>query len=350
MRVLMTGFTTMQVGRPGLYQMATFANLLPEALRRAGHEVDQRAVDPGEPLGGYDAVLVGVIGPNKIGASHRYGALDTIGRARREVGALGFYLDDWNVREIAHDVDYLRRDPQRLVKPMLAGKPGYAWALAHLDELLRVLDALAHRPWPVTLVPKFDWGGGALLVDHVRGLTPERAVFLDPGALAVERLGQLAVPAPREWRDRVWVSAALAEPTRFLDQQVPSWPVERYGARARKIKEAEVVARYGEVGGCVVLPYPHAGSGWWRNRFDFASERGTLLLCDPRETADLAPGFAQKARFFEGMSSQERQVWADYQRDCLRSRRWPLDQLVSEADAALRRVVEGGPAPGVPGA
>jgi hypothetical protein len=106
--VLVTGMTGLQLGRPGRYGLTTFAKLLPEIFGRARHEVDQRAVVPGEPLGQYDVVLVGLVGPASMTGrnDYRYGALDAIGRAQAEGCGLGFFLEG-NVRKIDTDLKYL---------------------------------------------------------------------------------------------------------------------------------------------------------------------------------------------------------------------------------------------------
>lgn len=139
MRVLVTGMTTLQVGRHGQLNITSFAHLLPAALAAAGHEVEHRPVEPGEPLGSYDAALVGIIGPGSQTArnSYRCGALDAIGRANAEGCGLGFYLDDADLARIDKDLRYLLKDDSNLNSHMERDKH-YAWAEANLGHLWAV--------------------------------------------------------------------------------------------------------------------------------------------------------------------------------------------------------------------
>jgi hypothetical protein len=335
LRVLITGMTSLQVGRPGKYGMCTFANLLPVALRAAGHEVDQRSVTPGEPLDGYDAILLGIHGPGSIGArnGYRYAALDVIARAEREGCKPGLFLDDWDLKRIDKDLRYLLGKRERLNSGMERER-GYDWAEAHLDHLLGAVEMLRDEPWPTTLLPKFTWGDCQLLVDAVNGLTTANTVFLDPSALVPASTAPIL-----HHRDRLeaWIVASVVDKgKRWADRASTRWPLR---IRQTKVPESDVVAAYGVTAGALVWPNNHPGSGWWRNRYVFASRMGAVICASPQDVGD---DFGLVPSEVEAMTPDQRQELAHRQRVALESVAWSREQLVYETDLALKRIASGG--------
>src|SRR4051812_8851082 len=95
MRVLMTGMSPPQCGRPTQTGYEHVSDLWAKALRAGGAEVHHRRVDPNEDLTEYDVALIGLVPPNSIAGRYMYTAFDVIARARASGCGLLFYVDDW---------------------------------------------------------------------------------------------------------------------------------------------------------------------------------------------------------------------------------------------------------------
>ena len=80
MRILITGCTPQHTGKPHPLNYALTSHLLAEGLRGSGHQVDQRAVGPGEKKlrREYDHALVYRFNPEAGSARHILGALYTL--------------------------------------------------------------------------------------------------------------------------------------------------------------------------------------------------------------------------------------------------------------------------------
>jgi hypothetical protein len=339
MRILHTGMTKLQAGQKRRLDYCSSAPIFTEALRDAGHVVDHRQAVPGEPLGGYDVALVGIAPPCSMSARTVYPALDILRRAHGEGCRLVLYVDDWRVRDIFNDCRYVGKEPTRLLKTIFNGRPGFGWATEQLDELSVVTNNLLECVWPPTLVPKFAWGDGNVLVDRTDGFKSQEFVFVDPSAYV-----PMHPVTPAEKRERCWVSGALTENDRWLAKQPLSWPIERYGHKSKgqpRLAEADLVARYGSAWGVVSCPYYHAGSGWWRARFVYAARARAIVLADASEVSCVGQEFLHPGADIELMSDGELTSLAEAQGSVIQGSAWSASRLQEELDRALRLAVGG---------
>jgi hypothetical protein len=261
--------------------------LLLAILEDLGHEVEVRPVEPGERLSAsrYDRVIVFVAPILIFGARHAYGALWAL-HARPDAWVA---VDDWQVGYTANSYKTAARDDcQRLWTALSANnRPQRRAQLA--KAVVRGIDRVCvklgdQRPWCRALAPlytgarfdptRFRWPYGAL-----RGFDPS-PYYRPP---EIPRLAK---------RARRWVLAALSDHDRWLAGVAPTWPVDRYGRKSAgqtRVTEAELLARvYPAAWGIIAPPYWHAGSGWWRARYQHAIAAGSVVLCDPADA--FAPG------------------------------------------------------------
>lgn len=94
MKVLMTGFTSLQRGpeRRGDIRKIDVPGTIAQKLVDGGHQVDWRPVALGEDLDGYDAAWVNLARP--ISMNSRVGALGAMWTLAQGVPCVGYY-DDW---------------------------------------------------------------------------------------------------------------------------------------------------------------------------------------------------------------------------------------------------------------
>lgn len=350
MRVLITGQTTSQAGRPTQLGILNAPELFAAGLRELGHTVDHRPPLVDDPeLASYDVVLVGMAPAINFTAGHAWPALWTLGNAKRLGVRLGLYVDDWRLFDVWQKTIYLVRNRDKLLKPVLADRRGNEWLREKPEELQRIARALTDgRPWPPLLAPAFTWGDQT---DErwLRWLPSRQLVFVDPSVL-VEPVPGLEPKAPSD-RERVWVNAALENPkdvAKWRLEERFSWPLEHFGSRNAgqpRVPESEVVARYHQVWGVVCLPHNRiSGLGWWRNRYVYAAQAGAVLSAWPEELGVLASnpgttGFGYEPIFLEQMSADELADVARRQANTLRFTQMSRDQVLAQLDFFLSILV-----------
>lgn len=332
-KVLVTGCTSQQVGRqPGL-RYDSVSSLFAEIFRKAGCVVDHRPPVPEEPLEDYDLVLVGLSPLLSLNTTYKYGALDVLRRAEA-LDRLVLYIDDWQFKSLHGQYATVLRKPDAFTKDFFSYKRDHAWAVAHNAELIETVRRLQDEPWPMTLVPAFTWGDRSHFDRHL-AWAPRRT-YLDPSILA--RAYNVTVP---EQRERAWVLGALVEKDRWLDGLRLTWPVHRFGklpkdkGKGERVPEEELVQAYARARGVVSLPYYHAGSGWWRNRFVYAERTGAIVLAAPQEVESLGGDFTHAPADIEALPDGELTELAARQGGVLRSSYASVRELTDTVKALL---------------
>jgi len=351
-RVLVTGCTTAQVGRRTQLNYANFTPILCQALRDAGHHVDNRVPLVDDPdLASYDVVLVGHAPLINFAATYAWPAMWTVGNARKLGVRLGSYVDDWRLFDIRQKYQYVIRNKDKLLKEALKFQKGRDWVAEHPEELQRVARAFMDgRPWPPIVAPMFGWGAP----DDPRWLQwlPTGSLTLvDPGSYVTVPDGLAKAPEDRE---RAWVSAALENPrdvVRLRLEERFGWPLERFGSRLSgeaRVQEEEVLARYGSCWGVISIPHNRVtGMGWWRARFNHAALLGCVLSAWPEELANLglpSDGYLQSPYTYSPSwverASTDQLAWlAAAQRSVLESWQPSREQLQEQLDGFIQNLV-----------
>lgn len=326
MKILFTGFGTRHVGSDRVQlPVATGAEALAGLLRER-HEVDQRAVTPGEDLGGYDAAIVVAIAPNALTARYVLGGL----WALHVFGARAhLVIDDWQTSQLVAGAKTQARDHSRIWKELL-NRVGRAECLAS-PALTAAVEGQVHLlagdgwPWRVW-TPLFRYGDPLKL-----GLPAQRYVPFDPSLFFWEQKRHLQVHAFGEHRERQWVSASLLSKQDWLDRTKFTWPVWRLGNVKQdqpRLSEDMVLRAYGLCWGALSAPHNHAGSGWWRARYQFAALMGAVLLGSHKETSPLGTGYWLWAPAeVESLPDAALAELAQLQRDNFLAQAQPLDEL-----------------------
>ncbi|WJZ48540.1 glycosyltransferase [Actinomycetia phage DSL-LC01] len=339
-KVLMTGYTAQHIGsNRKLIKYGAVADLFAEIFEAGGCEVEHRRAIPDEDISGYDLIVCGQISLAALGSTYLYGALDVVSRARENGCGLMFYIDDWQVHNLLTSLKTINKDSNRLVRESLgSARADLEWARAHVDRIFPVAQALMHRPWPVTLVPKFTWGDGTKVT---QGLTSREWVYADLSPFAEEF--NTAIPSDED-RKVQWVLGVLSDQRKWLEKMGLSWPVEYIGGRSskadQKLSEKELVDLYAQSWGVLSPKYPHAGSGWWRNRFVYTARTKSIMLADPEEIAPLGEPFLVKGAAIEAMSKQQLRELADAQHKAFFDVQATKDQVIETVMKAVRKSID----------
>jgi hypothetical protein len=344
-KILLTGFTMRQcaVDFNTEQQYEHLFKMVPRALRHAGHEVDQRQVEPGEELRGrYDMAVIGLHAMASMSSSRKYGS---IWAATQLPYALMF--QDWKVKLT---VDHMTTENYLWKSSHISG---YAYEMfqkaSKYSKLMDRVRARWSRAVDSMIVSMYSWGDPKLL-SKVRNATHiTRPVAWDTSPW----LEVLGTPVPMEQKERRWVAASLSNWDSWLETfETPfTWPVQRVwkptvGKQVRTgdafIPERELVQdHYGKSVG-VMMPY-YGGeclTGWWRSRALFAAQVGSVLLGDQRDLEGFGHGYWHPHHHIEKMSSHELTQVAAHQ--AMLVKRWTKtkDESAIALDAAIRMAVQ----------
>ena len=397
MKILMTGASSLQIKPPEARRSHTVKIDVPggvvESMRMLGHEVDWRAVTPGEDLSGYDVMWINVAGVNSVNATP--GAIGMLWAIAQEHVPAVIFLDDWKTRltyqqarnfgknldgNIYYDrhllvgiqrlladanpthytrdsaeaewrrvVDELKLDDAAAEK--IRPAPFYAQRSAFTDAewnalkepIIRGAQLMMNgRKHSVHGIPAYKWGSTDVVLPHLpEAVAASEIIRLDPSYIAVD----IVTAAPRadesSWQ---WGLAALGDHSEWLEKQgLPfKWGVESIGHRTnRKVKtEYDVVEFYSSCSGILSPSYYHAGSGWWRSRFVYAAGLRLPIYAADGEAAPLGDAYDITPHEVESMSHFARTQLAQSQFETIWPKLSTRDEFTNQVRFMLHRAVE----------
>lgn len=311
MKIILTGFTQRHTNSQRLrYDYLTATYLLRDALVKLGHEVDHRAVTPGEELGRYDRAVIGV-GPTKSFTTRFVPGSAWV--YRMMPGRVLLHADDWSIEKTGYDFrNTLNRWAQWLKFFETCG-PVRGQELegheARKADVFEMLGDITSSPDRKLLAPMFTWGQHDLLL---KNNLPSRLVAWDPTPLILAQV--IAVPLIAE-RRREWIMATLQKNSKVPRGQ---WPITQVGNKRTGqayLPEAEIFKLYQENWGVICPPYSKAGSGWWRYRYQLATDAGAVLWLDPKDRSGMGAAYQSSMSDYERMSNSDLALTAAGQHD-----------------------------------
>lgn len=387
MKILMTGATTLQIKPPEKRRTNQIKIDVPgavvEVLREAGHEVDWRAVTPGEYLGDYDLMWINLAGV--LSMNSRPGAMGMLWAISQVDVPAVLFLDDWKTRLTYQQVKsfatkgadmyfdrhlvtnskmftadgqathYTRGVAEAELRRILSLAPEGAEKHVKLDPFYYQRATMSEELWQsirqpciegarlmregrpnsVIGVPAYAWGDR----DIVRPTLPENIRDLplnsiDPSFIALniaqETIEEIGTSEVRQ----SWGLAALGDHTDWLAKTLPDlkWPVNMVGHSSnRKLKtEHDVVRFYAENAAILSPAYYHAGSGWWRSRFIYAAALGIPIFAADGEAASLGDAYQTSAYHIEKLDAVGRRELALEQRHAIYSRISSREQFADQ--------------------
>ena len=321
MRVLITGCTTVQVGRKPRLGFVSAPELVASALTDMGHRVEHRPVIPGESLSGFHRVIVYLTPALALGSRFLYGALWALASHDHPIAA----VDDWRLRMITTNArSAVRSDFVRLWESMAAQNRPLTQMVSARKNRDRIkllqrtmkLVAIDLLPWPLAML-MFPWGNPELFPLQGTPLVP-----INPAPYYPDRTDHTRVcpKAPR------WLIASTSDHWSWLQKQNHQWEVDYYGGTAmlrrkhglKAVQEAELVRDiYPLYAGALCPPYPHAGAGWCRMRVAHAARNGVITAGSIEELGPIGGPFTYNITDIEFMISAMRKDVAQAQLECL---------------------------------
>ena len=325
-KILITGFNKNQCTRK--FYLRQQLKVVPShyslwnCLTDMGYEVDQREVELGEDLSGYDEVIVFIAGPRQLVATTVYKGLWAI--SQRPDCILAF--DDWQVPDLFKGVQKCSTEKELFADFILnVNKVDRAEVHGYAKQFLQAVDVITGKKNRM-LISAFrtehcgdpEAFGPHLLFDEIQ--YPRDRLFVynpnpyhrnrRPGDLAHEgaedptwvnpQNATLWSPPVKERRFN-FASLVQSKTQKWLKKQgytgnpkddeagfINGWPVDLYGSKAesqKRLTEDQMCAVFQRDWGCLMPGYEHAGSGWWRARPLQAADAGCILIGDQKELA-----------------------------------------------------------------
>ena len=328
MKVLVTGMSNFHVGKGNVKGVDSYVYALVKALAALGHDVHYGTLSEWDAHS-FDHAFVGLASPMGWSGGYGFPVMDFLSRTRVPVTLL---FDDWRVSQTMGSFRSLAESPEQVERSFFDGREGIGWARENLDTVQLVAQHLCESVLLQLTMPAFGWGDYSRLLDGIYGV--KRAWFLDPTPYTPP------FEVEHGKKERAWVHAALgvtpSKPARWLRDQQLSWPVERYGLKGAKIKESAVAQRCAETWGVIALPYDHAGSGWWRVRYVYASQADSILLASHDEVACMHWSYKLLPRDIEERAESSLQVIAAEQAAWFRAHTSSREEFCDRVSMMLR--------------
>jgi len=337
MRVLMTGFTPIQVNSEHRRRDYTsFFHALERMVQALGYDYEWREVEPCEDLSKFDVALVGVFSPSSMmAAQNKFCGMWAALNLPHIIVA-----DDWQV-----DQTFGQLNPKFFwgSTRLLSASRGWPRRNAlepHRERVDALLDQWGTNP-PRLLISTYPWGDHSLLPMKSRDLTSvDRTPFAPKYRIS---------PVPKERR---WAFASLFPHDEWRRSLKRTWGIvlqckleaSKHGGQSNwnYVSEEIVVGDiYNRCWGVLSPPYGHAGSGWFRSRFNFAIDAGCILYADPSEVKALPSYVKYPLSEIEALTDGGLKVLADEQAHDFLSRSETREQVLEKLSAALGRAVSG---------
>jgi len=293
MKILCTGFTQRAVNSVKLrYDYVTSALILPAALQMLNHQVEHRAVTPGEDLSSYDLAVITVGPPKSLTARYLPGSAWAYHKCKRVLLA----ADDWSI-EVA------KANAESTVRCWDRFWPWYndkgKWNETDRELTLTMVKQLIAGADHKMLTPMFWWGDHTILAKKT---FPATFFAWDPTPLVKLPSSTTIIP---KTRIRQWVLASLQGEPKLGSL---TWPVLKVGNKRdgqAYIPEVEVLDLYRANWGVLCPPYKSAGSGWWRARYHWSASSRCVLWSHAIDRQYMGEMYQHNAQEYEGLSDEE---------------------------------------------
>jgi hypothetical protein len=326
MKILITGFNANQCTRK--FYLRQQLKVVPahyslfNALADMGHEVEQRKVEIGEDLSGYDEVIVYIAGPRQLVATTVFNGLWAI--SQRPDCILG--VDDWQAPDLFKGIEKCQKWEELSADFILGvNKMTLDEVKVHREAYLQAVNAVVARKNRM-LVCAFDTAhldaaayGPHLLFDAVEyprdriftfnpnpyhrnrkpgdlfheGLedpfwdgTQSKPTTLLEGMGAKERRFNFASLVQSKTQKWLKKQGYTGNPKNDEEGDIGGWAVDLYGSKAetqKRLTEDQMCQVIARDWGCLMPGYDHAGSGWWRARPLQCADAGSILLGEEKE-------------------------------------------------------------------
>jgi len=305
MKILITGFNKNQCTRQ--FYLGQQLKVVPShyslynCLTDMGHTVEQRRVELGEDLSQYDEVIVFIAAPRQLVTTCLYNGLYAISQKPNCILA----SDDWAMPDLFKGVEKCLTGDDLICDFVLntnkQTKEGIAPYISQFVEALRIIKAQKNR----LLISAFDGGDLSLLMPsfpkenmysydpHPYHRNRKPGDCWDDGIENPDFKGTVQqdvgfFPHDQKRMEFNFASLVQSKTKKWLTKQgIKNWPINMIGSRADgqdRYVEGDMCRKIIAQQWGVLMPgYHHAGSGWWRTKFQQSADFGSIIIGDEKE-------------------------------------------------------------------
>lgn len=291
------------------------------------HEYDIRAVDVGENLDHYDAIVVTLTNAAVQGNDTLYGALWACVQGWTGGPPVIVHFDHFTIKDIVKSYVNFTRHPDKLLDGFITFKDADR-ARPYQDLLLMQCYRWSTCVWEPTVTCAFEWGDHRKLVKGLDGILEGFDFTYDPSYLHVDICNDALPVKFDKWRAKKWIFGGIADHEKWMKSLKLKWPVELYGMpRLGRpfIPRNSLIDLYAYSWGAMSPPYYNVGSGYWRARHVHYAMAGCVNLCDAREIP--YPVFALRTDLIESLLQGDLAGLADDQSNWMLSHFDPKDDV-----------------------
>ena len=351
MKILITGFNRNQSNR--MFYLGQQLKVVPSTyslyncLADMGHQVDHREVVIGEDLSSYDEIIVFIAAPRQLVTTKLFNGLWAVSQKPNCILA----SDDWAMPDLYKGVEKCLKTNDLTCDFVLGcNKTTKEEVEKYLPQYRLALETIAAKKNKL-LISAFIGGDLSLLMpDYPKNLmyaydphpyhrnrkpgdcwddgieNPHYVGSLDigdvPSVLPEDKIKTFNFASLVQSKTKSWLKK----------QKIENWPVHMIGSRADgqdRYTEAEMCRSIISKQWGVLMPgYKHAGSGWWRTKFQQAADFGSIIIGDDKELEVIyGPAFkGLTASKIEKMSVEELTMTAKLQRRLFYEKHEPLNK------------------------
>ena len=275
MKILITGMNRLQTVED--FYLKQQLKVIPShyglirALRDMGHTVEQRHVELGEDISGYDKVICFIHNPAGF-SGYIHNGLYAISQREDVI----FAFDDWQIDSIFAGIKKLEDD---IYRPYVINqaKEDEDTLRKFEEDYLRAFRRIEAKGNKV-LLSAYKGGDLSLLLDY----PVDKLYRYLPVAYNLNR----SATCENKNKKYNFSSLVQAKTQKWLKTINCGWEIDFYGSRKdgqERLKEEDMVQVYANDWGCLMPGYYNSGSGWWRARPQQLADSGSILLGDTKE-------------------------------------------------------------------
>lgn len=313
MKILLTGMTAAQHSEQHASRVLTYMSAIRQSLPEDAEVVWKApSVEMDDSyIRSFDRVVVGVSSPMSLASNHAYGALSVIESAWRS-DRLRLVVDAPEPFKVVSGLRSIVADPDRLTKPLFAGRTGYSALLSQSvrERVFGAVERLVQDEWPTTLAPVLPWSSTTFLERHIPNVSG-RVCALNLDSIFLEKRGCRFASVID---DGFWVAD---EPgTTYIRRLEPllRWDVEPWRAGKWATLE-ESAERLSKATGALLTTF-RAGEPWWSPLLPLALSEGLPVVTDWNLTVGVLPAaWSLLPAHVEDASSALRSAYVEEQQD-----------------------------------
>lgn len=309
------------------------SSIICDSLRKQGYIVDRRDIAWGDDLSEYDFAIVGL---GHFGSSTYSQRIMNALYALHTIKNVVVFHEDWKITGTMRSFRGMLDDEswkKSLAKKWSNGQKFYGGIdnpSFDIDAAKNIVQQVVDGKYPA-LIPAFNWGDK----QHVRNIIKSEVIHNVDLTPYVLNFWGIPLKVKSVTKQKKHMLASLANHTAWVKKHTSKWDVDYFGAKSinapQLATEKDVFYKCGEYWSILCPEYHHAGSGWFRVRWVYASIWRSIILASNQDLTALG---LPKINIEEA-SISELKEYAELQAELVFKHMWDTETF----DHRIRKIV-----------